>query len=316
MWECEEHHSQPNASGEVYYYSRNIPHPRMVFHMPGLNNAPVCVVRSCFSRECPLAGNAGTPDQKHEQEHVLPEITTKKPTADLPELQSFLQREPGTAQSMTKGRADLPERIPSDSALSGKLLKRRAQASAQCASSQRSQAAPCGQPSSPPVPSHCGPRVQDTQSCLDVMEKLTQILKTDSFAETQQWFARASKEEKDLVSSQIFPNLSDRGESKPNEGTAENSVQAVLKPLPPLQSGPGGLINQSRKEECPLLSNAQQKTSTRRHAAPRKEQLQGKRNGSNRPPRRLPTLPEVSAVPQPFPKPRYPLSCGGRLQRS
>lgn len=35
MWKYSRRYSQPSCSGEKYYFSRNIPHPRMVCHIPG-----------------------------------------------------------------------------------------------------------------------------------------------------------------------------------------------------------------------------------------------------------------------------------------
>ncbi|XP_075607674.1 uncharacterized protein C4orf17 homolog, partial [Balearica regulorum gibbericeps] len=225
----------------------------LCFFCTGLNNAPVCVVRSSFSTEHASAGNTGIPKQEADQEHVLTGKATRNTSANcyLPKLESFMQREISTSQSMTQGRADVPKRIQNNSASSEKLLKKRFQASAQPANRQGIQATPPTQSSSPFTNLHDGPCIQDNLSCLDrnikVLEKLSKILRTDSLTEIQKWFTTASKKEKDFVSNLIYSELTDKGELNSKEGTAENvNIQSLLKPLPCLQSGPEGEKNWSR----------------------------------------------------------------------
>ncbi|KFR08597.1 Uncharacterized protein C4orf17, partial [Nipponia nippon] len=172
------------------YLSRNVPHPRMVCHIPGLNNALVCVVRSSFSREHPSVGNRGIPKQEADQEHVLTGSATSNASANcyLPMLESFKRRELCTSQSVTRGHADVPERIQNSPTSSEKLLKKQFQASAQPANRQGIHIAPLTQPSSPFVNLHYSPRsrenVNSDLSYLDqeikVLEKLSKILQTDS----------------------------------------------------------------------------------------------------------------------------------------
>ncbi|XP_056215726.1 uncharacterized protein LOC130158763 [Falco biarmicus] len=51
MWKNNRRDSQLSCSGENYYHhSRNIPHPRMVRHIPGLNNTLVCAVSSSLPK--------------------------------------------------------------------------------------------------------------------------------------------------------------------------------------------------------------------------------------------------------------------------
>ncbi|KAM6205615.1 uncharacterized protein C4orf17 homolog [Sarcoramphus papa] len=258
MWKYNRRYSQPSCSGGKYYFSRNIPHPRMVCHIPGLNNAPVCVVRSSFSREHLSAGNTVVPEQEADQEHVLTGNATSNASANcyLPKLEGFRRRELGTSQSVTQGRADVPERIQNNLTSSEKLLKKRCQASAQPANRQGTHVTPLTQASSPFVNLHSpGSRIRENVNSdvsylnqdIKVLEKLGKILQTDSLSEIQKWFARASKKEKDYVSSLIYSEPTDKGVLNSKKGTAENMHSlSLLKPLPHLQRGPEGEMNQSR----------------------------------------------------------------------
>ncbi|KFQ47610.1 hypothetical protein N334_12646, partial [Pelecanus crispus] len=156
-------YSQSSCSEGMYYFSRNIPHPRMVCHIPGLNNAPVCVVRSSFSGEHPSAGNTVIHGQEADPEQVLPGNATSNTSANcyLPKPQHFMQRELGTPQSVTRGRADVPERIQNNPASSEKLWKKQFQASAQPANRQGIHTAPLTQPSSPFVNLDYDTRIQE-----------------------------------------------------------------------------------------------------------------------------------------------------------
>ncbi|XP_037235625.1 uncharacterized protein LOC119144390 isoform X2 [Falco rusticolus] len=154
--------SQLSCSGENYYHhSRNIPHPRMVRHIPGLNNTLVCAVSSSLPRGHP------------------------------------------------EGRADVPERLGKNSTVPGKLLQKRFQASAQAAHRVGLQDTPLTQHSSPSVSSRDRARVQgssdlgDTDQEKKVLDKISQLLETDSLTKIQEWFARASKQEKDFVFSLV-----------------------------------------------------------------------------------------------------------------
>ncbi|KAM6361117.1 uncharacterized protein FN964_003745 [Alca torda] len=155
------HYSDSSCAGGTYhYFSRNIPHPRMVCHMPGLNNALVCVVRSSFSQEHPSAGNTVILQPEADQEEHVLTGNTRTNSRNLPRLEGFLRRERGTSRPTTQGHADLPERIQSGPTLSEKLLKKRFQASAQPASRQGVRSVSVTQPSSPFVNLRHGPHVQ------------------------------------------------------------------------------------------------------------------------------------------------------------
>ncbi|KFV59894.1 Uncharacterized protein C4orf17, partial [Tyto alba] len=183
-------YSQSSCSEGKYYFSRNIPHPRMVCHIPGLDNALICVVRNSFSREHPSAGNTVTPEQEADQEHVLTGNASSNASTNsyLPKLEGFMRRELGISQFMTRGHADVPERIKNRPTSSEKLLKKQYQGFAQPANRQGIHVAPPTQPFSPSDNSHYRPRTQENVrsdlSYLDqeikVLEKLSKILQTDS----------------------------------------------------------------------------------------------------------------------------------------
>ncbi|XP_075356619.1 uncharacterized protein C4orf17 homolog [Mycteria americana] len=279
-WKDNRCYSQSSCSGGKYYFSRNIPHPRMVCHIPGLNNTLVCVVRSSFSREHPPAGNTVIPEQAADQEHVLTGNATSNTSANcyLPKLKGFMQS--GHIQPNNSFRCvfcctpllgtsvNHILHIAFNCCLNGvkpflytlfsileQLLKKQFQASAQPANRQGIHITPLTQPSSPFVNLHYGPHIQENVnsdlSYLDheikVVEKLSKILQTDSLTEIQKWFTRASKKEKDFVSSLIYSEPTDKGVLNSKEGTTENmNSLSLLKPFPPLQRGQEGEMNQSR----------------------------------------------------------------------
>ncbi|KFP66102.1 Uncharacterized protein C4orf17, partial [Cariama cristata] len=171
------------------YFSRNIPHPRMLCHIPGLNNAPVCAVSSSFS-EHPSAGNTVIPGQEADGEHVLTGNAARDTSASCPppKLKGVMHRELGTSQSLTQGRDYVHESIQNSPRSSEELLKKRFQASVQSANRQEIHSTPLTQPSSSSVNSRYSPRIQENvnsdPSYLDqqimVLEKLRKILWTDS----------------------------------------------------------------------------------------------------------------------------------------
>ncbi|KAM6071947.1 uncharacterized protein C4orf17 homolog isoform 1-T2 [Theristicus caerulescens] len=270
MWKYDRRYSQPSCSGGKYYLSRNVPHPRMVCHIPGLNNTLICVVRSSFPREHPSAGNRAIPKQEADQEHVLTGNATSNSSANcyLPMLESFMQRKLGISQSVTQGCADVPERIQNSPTSLEKLLKNQFQASAQPANRQGIHVAPLTQPSSPFANLQYSPRSQENVnsdlSYLDqeikVLEKLSKILQTDSLTEIQKWFAKAGKKEKDFVSSLIYSEPTDKGVLNSKEGTAENMDSlSLLKPLPTLERGPEWEMNQSRSSSKESVASRKMK---------------------------------------------------------
>ncbi|KAM9662571.1 uncharacterized protein C4orf17 homolog isoform 3-T4 [Morphnus guianensis] len=129
----------------------------------GLNNAPVCVVRSSFSREYPSAGNKVILKQEADQEHVLTRNATSNVSANcyLPKLEGFMRRELGTPQSMTQGCAEVPGRIQNNPSSPEKLLKKQFQASAQPANREGNHVMSLTQPSTPLINLDYSPCIQN-----------------------------------------------------------------------------------------------------------------------------------------------------------
>ncbi|XP_014796554.1 PREDICTED: uncharacterized protein C4orf17 homolog [Calidris pugnax] len=260
MSQNDQRSSESNGSGEIYYYlSRNVPHPRMVCHMQGLNNAPVCLVRSILSGQHPDAADTVTPQQEADQEHHVRTATgngrrNASATHHLPSLEAFLQREPGTSQPTAQGHADVPEKIQSKPTTPEKLLKKQSQASTPSSTRQGARSVSVTPPSSPSVNLRPGAHVQNMNVDLGyldqdmkVLEKLGQVLQTDSVTQIQKWFETASIEEKGFVYRLIFSKPTDKGVLNSKEGPAENmNTQTLLQPHPLPRRGPEGDMNQSR----------------------------------------------------------------------
>ncbi|XP_072192512.1 uncharacterized protein C4orf17 homolog [Excalfactoria chinensis] len=254
-------HCSRSSSTWVTYSYRNTPHPRRLCLIPGLDNSPICSVRhSCFG-ELPYADRTAILKQKADRETVLSGNARGNSPANncLPRLEAFMQRRPGSSQLAAQhgeGLANVPERTQSSPNLPEKLLRRRPQTSAQPAST-RGVLQSLSQPSSARLNSSHGPHVQQDADFdlsylhgeIQVLEKLKNVLQTDSLTEIQEWLSKASLKEKVLVSRMIYSELADRGRlnNQPHamqEGAGENTnIQSLLKPRPPSQGGPEGDTN-------------------------------------------------------------------------
>ncbi|XP_013806968.2 uncharacterized protein C4orf17 homolog [Apteryx mantelli] len=292
------------SSDGTYFLSRHVPHPRMVCHIRGINNAPICVVRDTgrFLREHISAGKTEVLEHKADQQHVLTGNTTSNASANnyLPRLEACMRKGLGSSRSRTQhgegGLGDIPKGIPNTPTSLKKLLKKRFQTSTPPATSQEIHAASLTQPSSPFINLHHDPHIQEdtnyVPSYLDqgikVLEKLCKILRTDSLAEIQGWLSRASIKEKNFVSNLIHSELTGKDllNYQPramNENTAENmNIQSPKKPHPPLWGDAEEEMNQSRpstteseasqskkrerEKECLLFSRLRNRSSA--HADP------------------------------------------------
>ncbi|XP_071892872.1 uncharacterized protein C4orf17 homolog [Anas platyrhynchos] len=254
-------YSHSSCAAGKYYFSRNIPHPRMVCHIPGLNNTPVCIVRNSFLQEQACAGGTAIPEQEASQEHVRSGNTagSSLPCSYLPRLEALMQRAPGFLPFMAQNReglADFPKMTQSNPTSPEKLLKKRSQTSAQPAAAQGAHKPPT-QPSSLFANLTHSPYVQENvnfiPSYLDweikVLDRLGKVLQTDSLTEIQKWLLTASLKEKDLMSNLIYSELADKDmlNNQPHamkEGAAENTnIPCVLKPPPTPRKGPEREMN-------------------------------------------------------------------------
>nr|XP_025965095.1 uncharacterized protein C4orf17 homolog [Dromaius novaehollandiae] len=114
------HYPPSRSSDGTYFLSRHVPHPRMVCHIRGLNNAPICVVRETgrFLRECVSAGKTGILEHKAHQQHALTGNTTSDASANnyFPRLEACLRKGLGSSRFETQhgeeGLGDIPKGIP------------------------------------------------------------------------------------------------------------------------------------------------------------------------------------------------------------
>ncbi|XP_064367629.1 uncharacterized protein C4orf17 homolog [Dromaius novaehollandiae] len=263
------HYPPSRSSDGTYFLSRHVPHPRMVCHIRGLNNAPICVVRETgrFLRECVTAGKTGILEHKAHQQHALTGNTTSDASANnyFPRLEACLRKGLGSSRFETRFPITFTNKnfcraLRDSSAFHRLLLKQQFQTSAPPATSQGIHAASLTQPSSPFINLRHNPHIQENMnyvpSYLDqgikVLEKLCKVLQTDSLAEIQGWLSRASIKEKNFVSNLIHSELTGKDllnyqPCATNEGTAENmNIQSLEKPHPPLWGDAEEEMNQSR----------------------------------------------------------------------
>ncbi|XP_032300395.1 uncharacterized protein C4orf17 homolog isoform X2 [Coturnix japonica] len=227
-------HYSHSSGTRVTYCFRNTPHPRMLCHIPGLDNSPICSVRdSCFE-ELLYADRTAICKQKADRECVLNGNARGNSPANncLPRPEAFIQRGPGSSQCAAQhgeGLADVPERTQNSPNLPEKLLKKRPQTSAQPASTQGVLQS-LSQPSSARPTSSHGPQVQQDADFdlsflhgeIKVLEKLKHVLQTDSLTEIQEWLSKASLKEMDkdhLLSSR----MRNRGSAHADTPSAEKS---------------------------------------------------------------------------------------------
>ncbi|XP_074849657.1 uncharacterized protein C4orf17 homolog isoform X2 [Carettochelys insculpta] len=227
----------------TYFLSRHIPHPRTVCHIQGLNNAPVCVVRDArsFSRPHQAVNKILIPQRERELQHELTRQDMDEPSANstMLSLQAYPHigkgpRRPGSQP----GREEVTEfskRVRDSLALLRKedLLKKPPARSLTAAGHEMRPSLTC--PSSPGRFTHYKPEVRENinyaPSYLDqeikVLEKLRDILQTDSLAEIQEWLSRASIREKEFVSNLIRSEMTSRDllnyqQNTPKENAVEN----------------------------------------------------------------------------------------------
>ncbi|XP_021248989.1 uncharacterized protein C4orf17 homolog [Numida meleagris] len=254
-------HCPHSSSSWVTYSSRNVPHPRMLCHIQGLDNSPICSVRhSCF-RELPSADKTAILEQKADGVYVLDGNARGNLLANhcLPRLEAFMQRGPGSSQLAAQhgeGLANFPERTQSNPTSPEKLLKKRPQTCAQPATTQ-GVLQTLSQPSSACLNLSHGPHVQQNADFdlsylhweIKVLDKLRKLFQTDSLTEIQEWLSKASIKEKVFVSRLIYSELTGKGQlnNQPRatqDGAGENTnTHSLLKPRPPSQRGPEGDIN-------------------------------------------------------------------------
>ncbi|XP_065592261.1 uncharacterized protein C4orf17 homolog [Cyrtonyx montezumae] len=255
-----QHCSHYSSNSWASYSTRNVPHPRMLCHIQGLNNSPICSVRHSYSGELPYIDTTATPEQTADRDSALDGNTRGNLLGNncLPRLETSRQRGPGSSQLAAQhgeGLANVPERTGSKPPSPEKLLKKRPKTSAQPAATQRAFQTLSSPSSACLNVSHC-PDVQQKAdfdlSCLQweikVLERLRKVFQTDSLTEIQEWLSKANLKEKVFMSRLIYSDLADKGSpnNRPHamqEGTGEKMKNGLLKPRPPSQRGPEGDLN-------------------------------------------------------------------------
>ncbi|XP_034627942.1 uncharacterized protein C4orf17 homolog [Trachemys scripta elegans] len=235
------------ASG-TYFLSRHIPHSRTVCHIQGLNNAPVCVVRDAgsFSRPYQAASKILIPQREYDQQHGLTGqgMGTPSPSSTTLSLQAYPHVGKGPSRpSSQPGRgemADFSKRSRDSLALPRKEdpLKKQP-ARPLTAVGHEIHPSSLTRPSSPARFMHYKPEVRENinyvPNYLDqeikVLEKLRDILQTDSLAEIQEWLSRASIREKEFVSNLIRSEMTSRDLLNYRQNTPkESAVHDTMKP--------------------------------------------------------------------------------------
>ncbi|KAG6933608.1 chromosome 4 orf 17 [Chelydra serpentina] len=237
----------------TYFLSRHIPHPRTVCHIQGLNNAPVCVVRDAesLSRPHQAASKILIPQREYDQQHGLTgqAMGTPSPSSTTLSLQAYPHIGKGSSRPGSQpGREELAE-FSKRARESLALLRKEDPLKKQ---PTRPLTAVCHEihpssltrPSSPARFTHYKPEVRENinyaPNYLDqeikVLEKLRDILQTDSLAEIQEWLARASIREKEFISNLIRSEMTSRDllnyrQNTPKESAVENlNVHDTMKP--------------------------------------------------------------------------------------
>ncbi|XP_025045760.2 uncharacterized protein C4orf17 homolog [Pelodiscus sinensis] len=231
-------------TGGTYFLSRHIPHPRTVCHIQGLNNAPVCVVRDAgtFSRPHQAASKILTPQREHDQHHELSgqSMDISSPRSSMLNLQAYPHIGKGLSRPGSQpGREEMAEFSKRTRDFLALLRKeeslKKAQARSLTAAGQEIQPSSLTRPSSPARFMHYRPEVRENVNYapnyldqeIKVLEKLRDILQTDSLAEIQEWLSRASIKEKEFVSNLIRSEMTSRDllnyrQNTPKENAVKN----------------------------------------------------------------------------------------------
>ncbi|CAM4545558.1 unnamed protein product [Eretmochelys imbricata] len=237
----------------TYFLSRHIPHPRAVCHIQGLNNAPVCVVRDAgsLSRPHQAASKILIPQREYDQQHGLTGqgVGTPSSSSITLSLQAYPHIGKGPSRpSSQPGREEMAE-FSKRTRDSLALLRKEDPLKKQpgrplTAVGHEIHPSSLTRPSSPARFMHYKPEVRENinyvPNYLDqeikVLEKLRDILQTDSLAEIQEWLSRASIREKEFVSNLIRSEMTSRDllnyrQNTPKESAVENlNVHDTMKP--------------------------------------------------------------------------------------
>lgn len=244
----------------TYLVCRHTPHPKTVCHIKGLNDAPICVVRDRGFAPAPLSR---TPGPEQDQRHLPTQAATNHPvpTNALTELRDEFSE-------FTKRTGNNP------------LLKRKDDPLRQYLEDHpQNPTAHDMQTFSPHHAMRYRPAITEnmhyTPTFLDqevkILEKLHDILQTDSLVEIKQWLASASAKEKEFVTNFIRSDVTSRDllhyRQRPED---ENEAEKLN--LPALLKAPnhkGTPVEGSRSRTSTQGST----TSRRTHQERRREKI-------------------------------------------
>ncbi|XP_060103371.1 uncharacterized protein C4orf17 homolog [Heteronotia binoei] len=201
-----------NEEKSTYFVCRNNPHPRTVCHMKGLNDVPVCVVKDPGY----IAGHFIMP--KIEQS---PSTTRTRGSVTIPGTTTT------TLQSLINKRNSFPQptSLYDQSDLQRKYIP------------EQPQNMPVSETLalSPTLALRHRPEVMEdinyTSTYLDheikVLEKLRDILQTDSLGEIKEWLSKASLHEKEFVSNFIRSDITTRDLLNYHQKHGQSGSEAV-----------------------------------------------------------------------------------------
>ncbi|XP_062838383.1 uncharacterized protein C4orf17 homolog isoform X2 [Anolis carolinensis] len=207
----------------TYFVCRHTPHPKTVCHIKGLNDAPICAVKDRGINE----GHAILPGPAYSQlyKHTGTTGDASVPRNTLPNLptlktEQFMRDELTrkiTNTPMLKQKSDLVRKLPGDRATDrhlspGQVMRYR-----------------------PEITENFNYAPTYLEYEIQILEKLRDILQTDSLAEIQNWLSKASIKEKEFVSNFIRSDVTTRDllnyqQKAEKESEAQNlNVRSLMK---------------------------------------------------------------------------------------
>ncbi|KAH0615863.1 hypothetical protein JD844_026457 [Phrynosoma platyrhinos] len=240
----------------TYFVCRHSPHPKTVCHIKGLNDAPVCVVKDRGFNE----GQFILPGPAHNQlyRHTGTAGNISLPSTTLPNLGQNLPKLK-TEQLIKDELNELSRRVTNTP-----LLKKKDDPMKKYLAER---------PQSRTVPDHClssgqamcyRPEITENinyaptylENEIKILEKLRDILETDSLAEIQNWLAKASIKEKEFVSNFIRSDVTSRDLLNYQQKAQRESEAGSLN-LQTLLKSQKGIRKSSPDEDNQLRSSSQ-----------------------------------------------------------
>ncbi|XP_044284431.1 uncharacterized protein C4orf17 homolog [Varanus komodoensis] len=190
----------------TYFVCRHSPHPKTVCHMKGLNDVPVCVVKDRGYSDASYSFSGPEYSQFRRQAGMNADTFPNNP---LPSLVPIVPR-PKVADLMRDGITEFTKRAENTP-----LLKRRDDPLRNYIGDQpqsrsvqeRHLVSAQAMPHRPENLENMNYSPSHLEQEIKILEKLRDILQTDSLAEIQEWLAKASPKEKEFVSNFIHSDM-------------------------------------------------------------------------------------------------------------